>query len=63
MSRLGIRRQARRLALLPHPEERLAALDRIAAILERAVERQRARTAKLVEEARRRGYEDGLWEA
>lgn len=59
----GILRQARRLALLPNAEQRLAALDRIAAILERAVERQRKANARLVEQARRKGYQDGLWEA
>ena len=39
MSKAGICRQATRLAKLPNPKERLAALDRIATILERAVAR------------------------
>jgi crotonobetainyl-CoA:carnitine CoA-transferase CaiB-like acyl-CoA transferase len=39
MSRIGILRQARRLARMPNPEARLASLDRIAAILEKACER------------------------
>lgn len=45
MSRAGIERQARRMARLPHPRERLAALDRIAAILELAVKRREAQLA------------------
>lgn len=63
MSREGIRRQARRLAMLPNPEERLASLDRIAVILERAVRRQRELTERRVAQARYEGYQDGLWEA
>ena len=64
---VGVLQRARRLACLPDPEARLAALDRFAAILERAAERWRVREAErvaaLVEEARREGYLDGLWEA
>jgi hypothetical protein len=41
MSAWGIRRQARRLARLPNPQQRLASLDRIAAILETALNRSR----------------------
>jgi hypothetical protein len=62
-SHTGIRRQARKLALLPSPEERLAALDRIAVILERAVKRQRELTERRIAQARYEGYQDGLWEA
>lgn len=64
---VGLLQRARRLACLPDPEQRLAALDRFAALVERAVERRRVReeerVAALVEEARREGYLDGLWEA
>ena len=67
MSRVGILLHARRLACLPDPKARLAALDRFAAILERAAKRRRVReaerVARLIEEARREGYLDGLWEA
>jgi hypothetical protein len=63
MSHTGIRRQARKLALLPNPEDRLAALDRIATILERAVKRQRVLTERRIAQARYEGYQDGLWEA
>lgn len=59
----GIRRQARKLALLPSPEERLAALDRIATRLEQAVSRHRELTERRVAQARYEGYQDGLWEA
>ena len=64
---VGFLQRARRLARLPDPEARLAALDRFAALFERVVERRRAREAErvaaLVEEARREGYLDGLWDA
>lgn len=62
-SHTGIRRVARKLALLPRPEERLRALDRIAAILERAVARERELNERRVAQARYEGYQDGLWEA
>jgi hypothetical protein len=61
--RAGIRRQARKLALLPNPEERLVALDRIAVTLERAARRQRELTERRIAAAHYEGYQDGLWEA
>jgi hypothetical protein len=40
MSAWGIRRQARRLARLPNPQQRLAAGERLAELLETIVKRQ-----------------------
>jgi hypothetical protein len=44
-SKAGIARQARRMAKMSNPKERLAALDRIATILERAIIRREAQLA------------------
>jgi hypothetical protein len=49
--------------MLPNPEERLVALDRIAVTLERAARRQRELTERRIAAARYEGYQDGLWEA
>jgi hypothetical protein len=49
MSKIGVERQARRLARLPNPQQRLEAGERLVALLEAAIERMRAIERKQTE--------------